>query len=518
MKSNELIDLIKQQSLSNFVKNFSKLIPAGKDRYKGNCPFHKEKTPSFYIDDEKKYFKCFGCNEAGDIIKFTSKIKNLEFNDAINFLKEYYNFNYNVIKTYAKNENLYQASAKISSFFQQEFQKNINAKDYIYDKRLINEETVIKFQIGFCPNKEKFLNFLENEKISLEVVLKLGILIQKETKNYLLFENRITFPILNIKNQIIAFGARTISNQLPKYINSKESILFSKKNTLFNIQNIKKNSDYLLIVEGYLDVISLNQYNITKNVCATLGTALSDELIALILSYTKNPIFCFDSDEAGMNAAFKSAIKILQFIKPNVKVSFLILSETKDFDELVKIREKNYILNLIKEKKEEIQDFIFYKILKKYPNILNPNEKIAFEKEINETTLNIKDEIVLKHYRNYFKEKIFFLGKKKIDKNYEQNQKKSLINSLLQELTSKNNINYEDEELIYFMLLPNLTKTHQELIEKWIERLNKNNDFSDINVLIKKILSEILKDKEYCTSSIKKRTIMEFLLRNNIDN
>jgi len=511
----DIVEEVKQRSIIDFIGTFIKLTKVSKGKSKGLCPFHKEKTPSFYVDDDKSFYKCFGCGESGDIINFVSKFKKLDFTSSIEFLAKHFSIEY--VKLTKKSEIQNESSAgkltKFVEFFQASLRKNAQAQHYLLEQRLVSPEMIDFFKIGFCPSKEKIIQFMAENLITNQDAIELGIAVTSSNGIYFLFENRITIAIFNKNNKIIAFGARTIANELPKYINSKETAFFKKSQTLYNIQNIEKNANEIFVVEGYLDAIALRQYKISNNACASLGTALSMDAVKLLFKYSNNITFCFDADLAGINAATRTAIDILNILDYRVNVCFLILQEAKDFDELTKKKDKEYIINLIQNKKQKLEDFIFHQLSKKHSiNLNNLQTKIAFEKEIEEITAKILDKIIAKNYKFYFQKKLnelFFASKKNINQK-PQIENKNSTSSLINAFIAKNlEISYEDKEMIINYLFNYLNALEIKKLSYFLQNA-KESDAKNLEVLafVKNILFNILRDKSSHISSVHKRNII----------
>ncbi len=308
--------------------------------YKGCCPFHNEKTPSFVVSEDKQIFTCFGCGASGDMIKFVQMIDNLEFPEAVEKLAEKFGVQIDSSGFNAeKNKNkYYDINREAAMFFYNSIQdaKTLGA---VYMKgRGLTPATMKKFGIGYAPDSwDSVLKHLNEKEISEKDMIDLGLISKNASgKKFDKFRNRVIFPIINTRGKVIGFGGRALSDEdNPKYLNSPETVVFSKKNNLYGLnltrQEINKRNAAIL-VEGYMDVISLYQYGV-KNVAASLGTALTANQAAMIKRYADNVIISYDSDAAGEAAALR-AIDILYAAGCNIKV--VQVTGAKDPDEFVK--------------------------------------------------------------------------------------------------------------------------------------------------------------------------------------
>ena len=307
--------------------------------YKGLCPFHNEKTPSFVVNEEKQIFNCFGCGEKGDVIKFVQSFYKLSFIEAVDKLCDEYGIKKPESmssKTSIDYNSYYEINAKTGRFFYKNLISENNVGMQYFKKRGLSNDTIVKFGLGYAPNSFTALtDYLKTENISESDILKLGLANKGEKGLYDKFRNRVIFPIINTRDKVVGFGARAIGDAMPKYLNSSESEIFIKKNNLFGLNLTKKEiseENRAIIVEGYMDVISLYQ-NGVKNVAASLGTALTDNQAKLITRYTKNVVLSYDSDAAGVSAALRG-IDVLT--KAGAKVRILTIIDDKDPDDFIK--------------------------------------------------------------------------------------------------------------------------------------------------------------------------------------
>lgn len=336
------IDEIKNKiDIVNVIGRDVKLKRKGAN-YWGNCPFHSEKTPSFSVNEEGQFYHCFGCGAGGDVIKFTQEYYKLDFNDAITKLC---NENGIEIPKTTKRARVdytryYDINVLAARFYLEKLRHLPNpGYEYIHARGLSNK-ILNNFGIGYASNAwNELYEHLKANGVQDEEMLKLGLV--KRGKNgtlYDKFRNRVIFPIINTRGNVIGFGGRSLEKNdktIPKYLNSDESDVFLKKNNLYGLNFAAKairQIGNVIVVEGYMDVISLHQAGI-KNAIASLGTALTEEQARLISRYTKNVILSYDSDSAGINAAIRG-IDVLR--KANLNVKVLNIESGKDPDEFIK--------------------------------------------------------------------------------------------------------------------------------------------------------------------------------------
>ena len=341
-------DLPNRVDIVGLINKRVPLKKAGKD-YKACCPFHEEKTPSFTVVPTKQIYHCFGCGESGGIIDFIMKFDHLAFVEAIETVagesgvSVVYDQTAKPVDSRFKRFN--KLMSEVSDFYQSQL-KNSAAKKKVVDyakKRGISGSIAKRFELGFAP--PGWTNLYDDFKRSDENVHDLevmGLLVAKKDKEsdyYDRFRDRLMFPIHNTKGNVIGFGGRVLSDKdNPKYLNSPETPLFSKSKELYGLYHCRKYSrriDYILVVEGYMDVIALHQQGITS-VVATLGTATTPAHLQVLSRSAETIIFCFDGDKAGRDAAWKALKTSLPVITAGLLIKFLILPNGEDPDTLIK--------------------------------------------------------------------------------------------------------------------------------------------------------------------------------------
>lgn len=391
----DLIEEIKGKAdIVDTISDYITLNRAGANLV-GLCPFHNEKTPSFTVSSAKQFFHCFGCGESGDSITFIMKKENLDFKEAVEFLADKLGIELDGkevdIKEIEEKRRLYEINRQTGKYFHEILLQDKASLDYL-KKRGIDFTDIKRFGIGFAPDKwENLYKFLIAKGYKSEEIEKIGLISKKKGKNgyYDRFRNRIMFPIIDRNNKIIGFGGRVIDDSMPKYLNSKESLIFNKGNNLYGLNLVKKysNKKRILLVEGYMDVIALFSKGIDYSL-ASLGTALTPSQAKLLKRYGEEVYIAYDSDIAGKKATLR-AVDIIsaEDIKPKV----VQLPKNMDPDDYVREHGKIRFERLLKEALSPID----YKISlnKDKFNINNLEEKILFTKEISKVIRDLKSPI-----------------------------------------------------------------------------------------------------------------------------
>ena len=314
----EVIDNIrKSNDIVDIVGEYVQLKKSGRNFF-GLCPFHGEKTPSFSVTQEKQIFHCFGCGKGGNVITFMMEIEGFSFFDALKFLSDRSGIELPIENKAESNlsqdnQSLLSAYEWLSKLYHHLLRHSKDGKEgyHYFKERGITDETIDLFQLGFAPNLKDFTaTFLEKKGFHLQTLVRAGLLTMRDDKTITdRFRGRVIFPIRNHLGKTIAFGGRAINDDGPKYLNSSESELFQKGRMLFNFDLAKKHirtSNEVILFEGYMDVISAYQAGI-KNGIATLGTSLTEIQSKLLKRYVDTVVICFDSDEPGIEAAYKAA-------------------------------------------------------------------------------------------------------------------------------------------------------------------------------------------------------------------
>ncbi|MBM7833704.1 DNA primase [Clostridium sardiniense] len=404
----ETIERIKQENdIVDVISETVKLKRSGRN-YMGLCPFHGEKSPSFSVSQDKQIYKCFGCGEAGNVLTFVMKQKNLNFIESCKLLAERANIPLNLgngeeSKVVKKKELLYKINVEAARYFFSNLQRDKNAKEY-FTNRGMKEVTIKRFGLGYAKDGWQNLRmYLKKKGFNEALMLEAGLVIKSQKGTvYDRFRNRVMFPVFNIKGEVIGFGGRVLDDSKPKYLNSPETLVFQKGTNLYGLNFAIKNKieeRYFIIVEGYMDLISLHQYGIT-NVVASLGTALTVNQARLLKRYADKVIISYDADVAGQTATLRG-LEILKEAGFDVRV--LQIPQGKDPDEFVRSNGREAFLKLVNKadsligyrlsKAKEGINFKDKSSLVEYGNRvteilanLNPVEKDIYVKSISEDT------------------------------------------------------------------------------------------------------------------------------------
>ncbi len=383
--SDEIIDEVRQTNdIVDIISQYVRLKRSGRNFF-GLCPFHNEKSPSFSVSPDKQIFHCFGCGVGGNVFTFLTKIEGINFVEAVQTLAERSNIQLPALESNGDSakELLKSKVYKVNEFTANYYHQNLYkpeskiAQEYIKKRKLTNE-TLQSFQIGFSGKFDELYQELKKQGFEEPEILESGLVNKNDRGQYIdRYRNRLMFPICDARGRVIAFGGRVLDDSKPKYINSPENVVYSKGRNLFGLNVAKKgNIKQLLIVEGYMDVISLHQRGIT-NVVAPLGTALTQQQGWLLRKNSEKIILSFDSDEAGMMAKMR-ALDILQDMGCDIRI--LQMEGAKDPDEYI-IKYGNARFQNLVEKALSVIEFKV-KVLKQNLNLEAVNDKIKFLKEI----------------------------------------------------------------------------------------------------------------------------------------
>ncbi len=405
------------------ISRYVVLKKAGRN-FQGLCPFHNEKTPSFVVTPDKQIFKCFGCGEGGDVLTFLMKINNQSFNEviteqALNLGIELPKFNQkNALNQKAERERLYDAMDIASKFFKSNLESNQKALEYL-EKRGIDEIAISKFSLGLAPKGNfELKNYLTNLGFTIDELSKAGLIYEKDNIFFDRFKNRIIIPIKDANSNTVAFGARAIlDGQMPKYINSPESIIYNKSNILFGLNRAKekiKETDSVIFMEGYFDVISAHIGGV-ENAVATCGTALTPQHIKLISRFcpSRKIYLAFDTDSAGKKAiehgaqVIKSIFETLGNIKQydsnfenndNVcEIRVVQEIQGKDPDEFIREFGAEEYLNKVSQA-PLLLDYQLNQVYEMIKGKLSPQEKSNYVIQIADILSEIKNPVICADY------------------------------------------------------------------------------------------------------------------------
>lgn len=395
---------------TDILKVISSYVPLKKsgNNYFGCCPFHKENTPSFSVAADKGFFYCFGCHAGGDVFKFLSLIENITYFEAIK--KEAERLHIEAPKRertaaeIARDEKIsemYEANELAKRFFHSALINTAYGKagrEYLLS-RGITDEIVETFQFGFAPNAwDKLTAAFTARGVKEDVLLAAGLASKSKDQKRIFdrFRGRVMIPINDIKGKVVAFGGRALGDEQPKYLNTSETLVFKKGEMLFNLDKAHldiRQKEYAIIVEGYMDAISLYALGVT-NVAASLGTAFTANQAKLLMRYAKKFYFCYDSDEAGQNATIRALA-----IAANLGAEIFVISipDGKDPDEFIRKHGKDAFDELIKNALT-LFDFRLQYVLKRR-NYHTLNGKIQALQEMLPVLLGVKNEVLKLEYQ-----------------------------------------------------------------------------------------------------------------------
>ncbi|MDR3155535.1 MAG: DNA primase [Holosporaceae bacterium] len=410
----DFVNYLKERiSIFEIVSRKVKLKKSGRDWF-GLCPFHSEKTPSFKINRESEYYYCFGCGSRGDIFNFVMETEKLSFSESVEFIANTYGIS--IPKTYYASAGLAESNDEIicsalntaKNWFAEQLSAGAEstARQYL-ESRGISLKFVEKFSLGFGGDNDALIAFLKSRKFSTDVIMKTGIFVESGSSGLInRFAGRLIFPILNRGGKCVGFGGRYLgksATNVAKYINSPESEVFIKNKNLYGYSMAKSSSNKnMILVEGYLDVISMHQAGFDVTV-APLGTSISETQINMCWQVCDCPILLLDGDEAGIKASYRWLDKILPLLQPGKSFKIAKLPQGSDPDSLIHDGQSDVIAKSIADAQpllEWLWDGGF---------LLNPSEspeqKAAVIKKIMDKIENIKDFSIKKLYTNAVKQK-----------------------------------------------------------------------------------------------------------------
>lgn len=403
---NQINEVKSRTDIVSLVSNYVTLKKAGRN-YKGVCPFHTEKTPSFMVSPDRQIYKCFGCGEGGDVLTFYEKIEGVEFAEALSALANKAGVILKELKpsrTSQQKEIFSEILKKTAEFYHFLLTKHPSGKlalDYL-KARGVNEKSIADFQLGFAPDSWDTTNkFLLKKKFHQKDLIGSGVVIASPKGAYDRFRRRIVFPIFSTSGDVVGFSGRIFGGGEPKYLNSPDSLIFNKSNILYGLNLAKteiKKEDSSVLVEGNLDVISSYQAGV-KNVVCPLGTALTESQLLQLRRFSDNLILCFDADPAGVQAA-KRAIVLSETAGLNIKVAEI---PAKDPDELIK-KSPNAWRSALKAAVSGYE-FIFNQTIASFP-LLDQAAIRKITAELVPPLRKIENEITRSHYERLLAAKL----------------------------------------------------------------------------------------------------------------
>ncbi|MFN8770689.1 MAG: DNA primase [Neisseriaceae bacterium] len=362
-------EILNRTDIVETIRKSLKVKKSGAN-YFACCPFHNEKTPSFSINSKEQFFHCFGCGESGNVITFVMRYYGYDFIEAVKHLghdcgvhieESAKKYSFEEIKK-QKEEKLTLTTTinKATKFYQDNLSNNANASNYLF-KRGLTKEVIQKFILGFAPDNYTALSQVFSDYTSNQYLQSSGLTLKNsQNKLYDRFRNRIIFPLRNIKGEIIAYGGRIIDSGEPKYLNSPETELFNKSLELYGLYEAQKairDKKYALVVEGYMDVIALQQFGV-DNVVATMGTSATEEHIKKLFRLCDDIYFCFDGDKAGQKAAWRALERSMPLVTDTKAVRFAFLPQEHDPDSYIRKFGYNQFIDTIKNSSLMLSEYL----------------------------------------------------------------------------------------------------------------------------------------------------------------
>ena len=394
-----LDELNARNPIEDVVGQYVALTRRGSNLF-GLCPFHGEKTPSFSVAPEKGIFYCFGCHKGGGVVNFIMEIENLSYPDAVRFLAKRAGMEVpddDVENSqYKKKERLWALCKSAARFFNEQLKTPGASEARAYAlKRGLSPSTITRFGLGFAPNAwTALMDAMVAKGYTKQELMEAGLVLQNRDKGtfYDRFRNRLMFPIIDVRGNVIGFGGRVMDDSTPKYLNSPETLIFNKRRNLFGMNIVKKSKQgYIILTEGYMDAIALHQYGFDCAV-ASLGTSLTQEHADMLSKYTNEVVLTYDGDEAGQNAT-RRAIPMLE--KTGLRVKILRMQGAKDPDEFLKKYGADRF-KLLLEGAENQAEYRLRSLQMRY-DLTNDEQKVLFAKEaadlISTFSTNVEREI-----------------------------------------------------------------------------------------------------------------------------
>ena len=402
--------------LSTLVGKKVKLTRRGRE-YTGLCPFHKEKTASFTINDEKGFYHCFGCGAHGDVIRYLVEAEKMPFMEAVEHLAALAGVKMPEVtpdqkRLESERTGMTAIMEEACRFFQSQLfgLGGTKAKNYLI-KRGISGTVAKQFRLGYAPSGSALTQHLQAKGFDLKQCSKLGLIAQNQETNrwHDYFYDRVMFPILDRRKRVIGFGGRMMEKGEPKYLNSPETALFHKGEQLYALPNaidtIRKENRAIL-VEGYMDVIALHSAGFTGAV-APLGTALTENQIKILWQSCDEPLICFDGDGAGRKAGLRALYRALPILTPGKSLRFVLLPDPYDPDDMIRKKSPEAFRQILSES-QTLADML-WQDLRTTHAVDTPEKQAFFEKKVKETLDKIQDTSVRTYYQNDFKNRIWRL-------------------------------------------------------------------------------------------------------------
>ena len=400
----------------SIVDLISKTVPLTRKskEYWGCCPFHHEKTASFSVSEEKNFYHCFGCGAHGDVITFVMQTQHLSFIEAIEKLCHDAGIPIPAATEEQRRKDkeshaLYEVFELATNFYiEQLYSENGKAGlDYLKSRQL-SDDMITNFRLCYAPaGRDNLVQYLKSKGVPLKVMLDAGLarISEKTRAPYDYFRERVLFPITDTRGRIIGFGGRIMvkDDNLPKYLNSPESFIFSKGRNLYGLAQARVQAienRKVIATEGYMDCITLHQFGF-KYAVAPLGTALTEQQIELLWKLAPEPTLCFDSDTAGRNAGIRAALRVLPILKPGYSLRFCLLEGAKDPDEFLHAFGHDKFQEVLDNKCISLSD-ILWMYFTNNRIVETPEQRAGLEQDIQKELSRIKSESIRKFYNDEF--------------------------------------------------------------------------------------------------------------------
>lgn len=397
-----LDELNRRNPIEDVVGQYVALTRRGSNLF-GLCPFHGEKTASFSVAPEKGIFYCFGCHKGGGVINFIMEIENLSYPDAVRFLAKRAGLEVPEDDAensqYKKKERLWALCRSAARFFNEQLKTPAAAEAQAYaQKRGLSPSTITRFGLGFAPNAwTALMDAMTAKGYTKQELMEAGLVLQNRDKGtfYDRFRNRLMFPIIDVRGNVIGFGGRVMDDSTPKYLNSPETLIFNKRRNLFGMNIVKKSKQgFIILTEGYMDAIALHQYGFDCAV-ASLGTSLTQEHADMLSKYTNEVVLTYDGDQAGQNAT-QRAIPMLE--KTGLRVKILRMQGAKDPDEFLKKYGADRF-KLLLQGSENQAEYRLRSLQMRY-DLTNDEQKVLFAKEAAELIASFATTVEREVYAN----------------------------------------------------------------------------------------------------------------------
>lgn len=508
---NSFTDELRQRlSIVDVIGRRIPLIKKGQN-YWGCCPFHNEKTPSFSVSEDKGFYHCFGCGEHGDIISFVMKSENVDFKTAISELADMAGIKMPEIKQKTPQqieaeENYVKITSDAAKIYAELLYSDAGkiALDYI-KKRGFSDEMIKKYGIGYAPKNNiisaRFSN-IKSDKLVATGLVRIG-----DYGPYDFFRDKLMFPIFNAHNQIIAFSGRSLDGSEPKYINTTDTELFHKRQTLFGFNFARDaihRNNRSIVVEGQIDAIQMQVHGFGETV-APLGTALTEDHIAILCKSNHNITFCFDGDTAGQKAAVRACILVLPFLRDNSEVKFAFVTGGKDPDEILKTQGTDAMKKII-DSAVPLIDFLWDVVNKNYL-INTPGGRAQAEKYLKDCISKINDKI----FQNEIEQEY---NNRKFNQWHKWKQQKYIPD-----------VELPDTDSMTLNIIKSVVQTYPELSEKYLDFLTTLNINLDIDApktdlsleSAEKFIVSFKLQKYLKKLNDEKHQLLSNALKNNID-